>query len=838
MSHIQVPPLKRPRSDYQPFLASYSTIVSKRRVHLASARPRTLQEALQASIRHNANIGAPARDSLEKKKHELTQKKQNDRRKNIAVRPSVSHPPGAAVHVSRFEPDKAPGTKKKIKRSMNDDNGDDWGVPSRSKKRPRPISGPIVVDLTISDDEHEPSLPPPRARKKGSLSRQNPGPTMNPVPKPLLNPRLPKKTKFVHNSETDIVMLCFEDIRPIPLESLTFNTRFLRQSLANANKEITVLGPEDYKPSNCTWQNGSRPCLVPVTGYSFPTEDGIEETSVEGVIWESPGEKNEKEVIEISSESDGSVKKSIHRGNVDPPSPLPLPLHLARSPLKGQILDFGSDSPDGAIPSIKALGKRRAISPTRISTTPRRHPHSPVPSYSATSIRDVQFHCSSTSAPTHVVQNRDLNAFMYYPTAISPALPTSSSAQTDGIDSINPPSFSSSYNTLDTLASIFVQASSSQNQSEIHMGTFRHPSTHSHTSLEYNSQPQPQPGPRSRRESFFSSSDSLYDDVGFPGQHDYDHHYDHELQPQQQYDPSVDDPWSSALVSEDQYTYETIDPTLLGGEALLDEAKSEVNPGLDVGTDMNMCDAGLHAMGMELELETEFDDQVQQKDSGQPELGSGLCSSSFSSTDSSSSGPTQTKRTYSSLESVLLPDNRVLVDDNQGRKLPPRKRTKRILPDMISHDDIDLLLSYPGSKRGSLSSTANSASDADRSGSDSEPDRESDNEKHTIRKPVPKPRPQVSIKQPSARSISAAKKSTVPQVDQKQEWPLEDVDTYCHQCRRKTFYAKMTCSECRKKFCVRCYAFRCVFFFRVIPFPSRSSSFSLVSQISRVCVRC
>jgi len=43
---------------------------------------------------------------------------------------------------------------------------------------------------------------------------------------------------------------------------------------------------------------------------------------------------------------------------------------------------------------------------------------------------------------------------------------------------------------------------------------------------------------------------------------------------------------------------------------------------------------------------------------------------------------------------------------------------------------------------------------------------------------------------------------------EKQDWPMDDVDAYCHQCRRKTFYAKMTCSDCQKKFCARCYAYR------------------------------
>jgi len=41
----------------------------------------------------------------------------------------------------------------------------------------------------------------------------------------------------------------------------------------------------------------------------------------------------------------------------------------------------------------------------------------------------------------------------------------------------------------------------------------------------------------------------------------------------------------------------------------------------------------------------------------------------------------------------------------------------------------------------------------------------------------------------------------------KQQWPMGKEDAYCHQCRRKTRYLKMSC-PCSKRYCSRCMALR------------------------------
>ena len=913
MSHIEIPPLTRPRSDYRPDYRPTSTtlptIVNKRR----RVAYNSVQEAVQASIQSNADIGVLP-GSLYKQK---PKQKQMKRRRDGVAEIVVGHPNGP---------------KKILKRSFIDDD-DDWRPPSKLKK-PRPISEPMIVDLTITDDDDH-SFQPPRAISSSTMASQNPRPKAKPAPKlpiskPVPRPRPLKKPKFIHaryDSETDIVTLCLEDIRPVPLEILTINTRFLRQSLendVNANKD-SALGPVDI---NCTRQNGSRSCLTIVANPSS-IMDSPEEVSVGGVIREFVEEWVEPEVIELLSDSD-ALKENVPQKKVPsvstplvpilknqpqrkPPGPyvkrkqsqhstgddvnlststfkVPAPLampdtsehpktqyprkkgrepqhgqqqqpkkqkrtsgkdingsstmpvqispwkvkvapqhpktplesqllqhshndspvrpsHSARSSLNGQIFGSDSDYFNGAIPSAKALGKRRAISPMNISATTTPH----VPPYSADTHRSSS---GLTHNPYHLL-NSDFNDFVDDPTAMASTV-QSSSAEANGADSINTFALSSSYDPLDTLTSLYDQAASSiRNQSEIHGS--RHTS-HSHV-LAYDSQPQS--GSGSRGESFFSA-DFLNDDVGF--QHD-----QAPLRQRQRYDDTtVDDgsAWSSSLVvvgnqPEDQYAYETIDPTLLGGGAHLGDAESELDGEIDV--------AG---------MEAGFDDQVRQKDNNdQGEDDVRLSKNESSSTDSSYSSDAAAAAPLSSKKKTYYKKVEVVEEETTyERKLPPRNRIKRVLPDMISHEDFDLMLKLkkavkkPNTTRFSVSSTslAPDGDIADRSSSSSEDDDDDDDESDddedekrkrivSVRKPILKSQPRVSLKDPVERSVSPPpivvdKKLTASRVE-KQDWPLDEYDSYCHQCRRKTFYAKMTCSDCEKRFCVRCYAFRCVFFF-------------------------
>ena len=918
MSHVEVPPLKRPRSDYRPDYRpsskSLPTIVHKRRVAFNS-----VEEALQASLQNNANIGVFS-GNLDKQKHKRMKQRRDGAAEIVVGRPNE--------------------TKKLLKRSfIDDDDDDDWGPPPKFKKL-RPIPAPVIVDLTITDED-DPDFLPHRKISSSALASKKQKPKVKPTPKPPISkpiprPRPMKKPQFIHakyNSETDVVTLCLEDIRPVPLEILTLNTRFLRQSLGNdvnANDNGGTLGPVNI---NCTRKNGSRPCLMIVAS----SVDSLEEVSVGGVIHEFAEELVEREVIDLLSDSD-VLKENVPQKNVPssstplvpslknqhqmkprgpqgpytkkrkpphhlvgddvngssstfkvpaprampdtteypktqyprkkgrepqhgqqqqpkkqkqssskdstvpiqispwtikhaPPHPKKLqdsqllqpshndspvlPPHSARSSLNGfQVLGSESGSFSGAVPSAKALGKRRAISPTSISATTTPH----VPPYSA----NIQMtsHRSPSSGLTHNLYgllNSDFNAFMDDPTAISSAV-QSLSAEANGADAINAFSLSSSYYPFDTLTSLYDQAASSnRNEPEIinigsDMDSSRHTSTSLPHVLAYDSQPQS--GSGSRGESFFSS-DFLNDNVGFPG----DHH-DQEFQPQQQYDGNntmVDGgvTWSSSLNQPENqvYAYETIDPTLLGGGSVLGDVESELDAEIDV--------AG---------MEAGFEDQVRQKEDNrddQVEIDSNNESSSPDSSSYASASPPSKKKTYQNKKVEKREETM-----SYERKLPPRNRVKRVIPDMLSHDDFDLMVKRKQAAKKVISSTSSALdndSGADRSSSGSEIDDESDedddeddeeNKKRTItvRKPVSISKPRVSLKDPIDRSVSPPptsvvdKKSTASRADW-QDWPLDEVDAYCHQCRRKTFYAKMTCADCQKKFCVRCYAFRCVLFF-------------------------
>ena len=791
------------------------------------------------------------------------------------------------------------------KRKLMKQRKDDWDPPSRLKKRPRPISGPMIVDLTNTDDD-DCTFPPPRATSSNTLVSQNPRPKVKATPKlpistPIPRPRPLNEPEFVHtkyNSETDVVTLCLEDIRPVHLDVLTINTRFLRQSLGNdVNANDLDPGYKSVNINNYTRQNGSRPCLwIAENPSSTTTMDSLEEVSVGGVIREW---REETEVIEILSESDAVKENVLQKKNVPPvptdlknqhekkprephikpkhrhhpagddisrssstskaPAPLALPdttqypkeprhgqeqqprkqmqtsgkdihesstipVHISppkdklvpqhpKNPLESQLLHnvssvrpphsarssvnghtLGSVGSSGAMPSAKALGKRRAISPSTSISATTTPPHLPVLPYSA----DIQM----TSHNSYTLFNGDFNSFVNDPTEISPAVQSSSAQANDGADSINTFSLSNSYHPLDALASLYDhpldtfaslyddQAASS---SRIDMDNSRHTSSH------YDSQLQSGSG---SRDSFFSA-DFLYDDVELPGdqQHDEEPQQQQQQQQQQRYDTTVDSngggsAWSSSLENqpENQYTYATIDPTLLGGGALSGEAESEMGA------------AEIDAVGME----AGFDEQ---KDSDEVDVG--LSNNESSSTDSSFQ---EAKTTYKKKQ--------VSETYEYERKLPPRNRKKRVMPDMLSHDDIDLMTrrknEAAAKKTNNIRLSTSSAPDSDRSefdDDDDDDDESAEEEKPiSVRKPISKFQPpRVSLKHPIERTISPPpvideKLTDSRAAKKKSEWQMGDVLSFCHQCRRKTYYAKMTCSDCQKKFCSRCYAFRCVLF--------------------------
>ena len=88
------------------------------------------------------------------------------------------------------------GTKKMLKRSFIYDD-DEWAPTSKFKK-PRPISTPMIVDLTITDDDDLNFLPP-LAISSSTLGSQNPKPKAKPTPKlPISYTRILSSLSIFH----------------------------------------------------------------------------------------------------------------------------------------------------------------------------------------------------------------------------------------------------------------------------------------------------------------------------------------------------------------------------------------------------------------------------------------------------------------------------------------------------------------------------------------------------------------------------------------------------------------------------------------------------------------
>ena len=1002
MSHIDVPPLKKPRSDYRPNYRFTTTapssttaaaalptiIVNKRRGGVTSNNNNNnnpVQDALQAAMQNNADVGVFSgglddKQKQKKRKRMMMMKKQR-RDDGVPVRQEIV--------VGR--PDQA---KKMLKRSFNDDDDDDdddgeWGPPHKSKK-PRPISEPMVVDLTISTDDDDYYQPP---RNKISSSRtvalsqqakpkkikvkppppppnptKPPPPQLPPISKKIV-PMMPRRSllkssssssssnkKFIHakyDAEKDVVMLCLEDIRPVPLEILTLNTRFLRQS-------VLLLGNGDVNANaRCVRQNGygsRRACLSNLSFSALSPEEEEEDVSVGGVIREfaaaAEEEWVEREVIEILSDDSDVLKENLPQENVPPFASTTTPLvknqQHQKKPRGPPIIKRNQPRNQPIDSTFKVPLAPRAITETTIENRKTQYPRKkgreqpPQPqqqgdeeeqrkqhSEKDTTIPPVQISpwtVKGAVEPSSLNDSFESDYFNNGPMmpsakalgkrrAMSPIIQTTSSPSSYGlfnafIDDPTPSTtavqeagssikntFSlstSSYDPLDTLTSLYDQAAASS----IHIGTgdldsSRHTSDDSSHVLAFDSQQQQQPG--SRGESFFSS-DFLNDDVGFsPGVDDHHHHHQQQQQQQHNYEDTTGGAWSSSSLvvagnqPEDQiYAYETIDPTLLGGGEASSFGDDEMMMGMEAADDQK------EGRIEEVDVGLSNNDDEEDESSSANSLHSFVYPPPPPSETYTKKGEEkeQEKAVSSSLSSLLY-----------ERKLPPRNRVKRVLPDMVSHEDFDLMVKrkkaakktttttktktktmnvvnntrlsvsstttnsapYHGDgdaadrsssdvmmltrkktvvkktkTRLSVSSTNYSALDGDDGGadsssssSDSDSDDDVDDEEEsdgydededekkkkkkrvaavTVRKPISISQPRVSLKDPIERSVSPPpkvdKKLTAAASSRKQEWPLDEHEAYCHQCRNKTYYAKMTCADCEKKFCVRCYALR------------------------------
>ncbi|KDR73227.1 hypothetical protein GALMADRAFT_725227 [Galerina marginata CBS 339.88] len=443
---------------------------------------------------------------------------------------------------------------------------------------------------------------------------------------------------------------------------------------------------------------------------------------------------------------------------------IPLPLHplvslsVPRQRIQRlQAKDFGR-----IMPSAKALGKRKAVSPSSVMVSGS----APIP---------VSGHVRGVEADAFTPINDNINAnpnahphtldifiHNYMP---DPEINSGPSSSSNSIFAIRQSS-TGFYSNMETLSSL---NSPTHPQSQ---PQFRQEEREAALSSRGGGSRSHHPdSSRASQDSEKLFSESVLDNLGTRDQSE------------------ATDPWAEsfagggAMHMDAQYTLSTINPTLLGGQTL-DDQFSE--PDLDFRADV--VEDG----------EDENDPVVRRS---QPPLGTGagitaLVNYSSSSGSSSASNPseyepsvatdpavertaTKRKKKQPSTETTAVP----------ARTLP-RRHAQRQMTDMVPTDQLDAFLSTKQSEDSSyaISSDEDSGSDAASA--------------------VVVVTKSVSVSSHRAGPLNTSRRGSkkldqVPAI----KWPKTNLHSYCHQCRRKTDYLKMPCS-CGKHFCVRCFAVR------------------------------
>ena len=228
------------------------------------------------------------------------------------------------------------------------------------------------------------------------------------------------------------------------------------------------------------------------------------------------------------------------------------------------------------------------------------------------------------------------------------------------------------------------------------------------------------------------------------------------------------DPWSLVDHDEPQYVFDTINPALLGGNPL------PIIPSRATG-----------------EGQQDNSEAATSRLTSSPSPSSS--SLSFSNTSSPSSSRLSnysdvvgqsSSHTTAETENVK-PSNYSRLSSKVGEDLPRRRHVQRRLPDMVPIEDV-------------FSATNSEYQASSRSSS---PGRNLDGS-------VIVSRPRIPIDQQAIR-VQRRLPKPLAEVDRRNEnWPKSTSESYCHQCRRKSFVRKLSCGMCSKQYCMRCLAHR------------------------------
>ena len=282
MSHVEVPPLRRPKSHYRsykkiPILSTLSDV----QVH------QSLQDALQGAFSHNEVVGtipSPSHSKIVSKKKKPKEKRREENI-NAVAGPSTRQPHS---------------TVNQNKKRRKDDNDYEGG--RKGKKRSRTLHD---VDLSLSGDEqvHRKAKPAPSARTR-------------------------------HDAQTDTLLLYLGVIKPVPTPVLAYNTRFLRNFHA---KNYGVL-PPDEATANAMF--GHRYFIPP----KIQAQDSEDTISIgDPLTWEEDfqlpvDDDLDDEVVFVGGISKVNVRapaRKLHNPR-PPPRPLPPKIDLAAEMWKKQ----------------------------------------------------------------------------------------------------------------------------------------------------------------------------------------------------------------------------------------------------------------------------------------------------------------------------------------------------------------------------------------------------------------------------------------------------------------------------------------------------------------------
>ncbi|CAA7263642.1 unnamed protein product [Cyclocybe aegerita] len=759
MSHIQVPPLRRPKSEYVWLDRLVGPPKRAKKPNIPSQGPSGLRDALQAAWSNNLELGTepvPEGDVTRKKR------KKNERREghlNAVAGPS-SLATSSSTSGLNMEPKvfKYEGPKKERRQG----DGSEKRV-----KRPR-----ITIDLTVSDEDrlqktkYKPLLP-----KQHKQSKQPPPPSSLPVIKK-------KPARPVSCLMSDVII-------PVPSQVLAFNTRFIWRMCGKEN----ISSPShdfDFDPwSISSWKRTSLCSVEDSSSYLFDEDEAV--MSVGGTsrsVWE----EDFRQPAEGDYDSDDSsvvVIESLPREQVQPVPPPPPPQQPPQPPKKIDLAEQfrkKKKAKQKQVPSPLSK-KQRSSNPQ-----PHRTPSSDTLSY-PTPASSIHVQSISSSVSIDSDSNRDdASIASSYPSAkalgkrkaISPPLSTSlmqsfrpcpsSSLSVSPRHAVAHPNgnldvFIHPYaSPLDALADYRSGSASTEEQAD--------PVYNNHHRNNTPSSPDLYQAPDTIAEAAFLTD-------AMPPLNDFE-----------TIQTELEDPWASLADSNLGYKFDTIDPTLLGGEPVV--IGREDSPSVAGQSQSQAQRSWVYTSSLNVPPSPSSSSTSLSSSSSSKPLASRPRFSKALQDEGAISTPTTTP------DGLEIEDDGASTADIDADSMPemtadrPRRRKlqRRRLADMVPIDEIDTFATTTTSEYRSSSSSDEEVSQSVVSSRIRRPTSKVIYESIHVNRPVPE----------EVKRGVPTKTKPFPETN----WPTTKNDAYCHQCRRKTFLVKLYCSECTKLFCVRC----------------------------------